>query len=130
MQLFAREMIGGSILNIASVSAVAVIPDLAAYSAAKGGIDALTRVAAQEFNPEIRVNVIRPEFVVSDQTEGTYPEGTPRFETIESRTCHERLAHPEEMVGAAVYLTSDVASYTTGEIITIDDGFVNHPFEV
>ena len=129
IQLFAPEMDGGSVLNVASASAVGAIPRLAAYSAAKGGIDALTRVAADEFGPELRVNAVRPGFVVSDQTEGTYTEGTPRFETIESRTCHGRLGRPEEMVGAAVYLASDAASYTTGEIVTVDDGFLNHTFE-
>ena len=129
MQLFVPEMDEGSVLNIASVSAIAAIPQLAAYSAAKGGVDALTRVAAHEFGPDVRVNAIRPGFVVSDQTDGTYTEGTPRFETIESRTCHGRLARPEEMVGAAIYLASDAASYTTGETITVDDGFVGHTFE-
>ena len=130
MQLFAPEMNGGgSVLHVASASAVGAIPNLAAYSAAKGGVDALTRVAADEFGPDLRVNAIRPGFVVSDQTEGTYTEGTPRFGTIKSRTCHGRLGRPEEMVGAAIYLASDAASYTTGEILTVDDGFLNHTFE-
>lgn len=128
-QLFAREMDGGAIINMGSVSSKTAIPNLAAYSAAKGGIDSFTRVAAEELGPEIRVNAIRPGFVVSGQTQGTYTEGEPRFETIESRTTEGRLARPEEIVGAAIYLASDAANYTTGEILTVDDGFMAGTFE-
>ena len=128
-QLFAREMDEGSVINVASASAVTAIPNLAAYSAAKGGVDAFTRVAADEFGPEVRVNAIRPGFVVSDQTTGTYTEGEPRFETIKARTTHGRLGRPEEVAGAAIYLASDAAAYTTGEIVTVDDGFINATFD-
>ncbi len=128
-QLFAREMDGGSILHIASASAETAIPNLAAYSVAKGGLDTLIRVAAEELGPEIRVNGIRPGFVRSEQTEGTYTEGEPRFETIRERTTTGRLGRPEEIVGAALYLVSDAASYTTGEIVTVDDGFTSATFD-
>jgi len=96
---------------------------------AKGGLDTLVRVAADELGPEIRVNAVRPGFIRSEQTEGTYTEGEPRFETIRQRTTGERLRKPEEVVGAAVYLASDAASYTTGEILTVDDGFITATFE-
>jgi len=128
-QVFAEAMGEGAIVHIASASAQTAIPDLAAYSAAKGGLDALVRTAADELGPAIRVNAVRPGFVVSEQTQGTYTEGEPRFETIRDRTTQERLAEPEEMVGAAVYLASDAASYTTGEIVTVDDGFTAATFE-
>ncbi|MFB6087626.1 MAG: SDR family NAD(P)-dependent oxidoreductase [Haloarculaceae archaeon] len=128
-QLFAERMDAGSIINIASASSRSAIPHLAAYTAAKGGVDAFTRVAAEEFGPDIRVNAIRPGFVVTEQTEDTYTEGDPRYETIKSRTTGGRLARPEEMAGIAIYLASDAASYTTGEIVTVDDGFMNATFE-
>lgn len=128
-QLFAREMDEGAIVHVVSASATSAIPNLAAYSTAKGGIDALTRAAAEELGPEIRVNAIRPGFVLTEQTEDTYTEGNPRFETIKERTTHERLGRPEEMAGAAIYLASDAASYTTGEIVRIDDGFEAATFE-
>lgn len=128
-QVFAEEMGEGAIINIASASALSAIPNLAAYTAAKGGVDAFTRVAAEELGPEIRVNAIRPGFVITGQTEGTYTDGEPRYETIKRRTTNERLGEPEEMVGAAIYLASEAASYTTGEIITVDDGFLNATFE-
>ena len=122
-QLFAEVIDGGSVVNLASMSAVTAIPNLAAYSTAKGGVDAFTRVAAMEFGPEIRVNAIRPGFVVSEQTDGTYTEGEPRFETIRDRTTTGRLGRPEEVASAAVYLASDAASYVNGAILTVDDGF-------
>jgi len=62
------------------------------------------------FGPEIRVNAIRPGFVVTEQTADTYVEGDPRYETIKSRTTQSRLAKPEEITGAAVYFASDAAS--------------------
>lgn len=128
-QLFAREMDEGAIVHIASASAETAIPNLAAYSTAKGGIDAFTRVAAEELGPEIRVNAIRPGFVVTEQTQGTYTDGEPRFETIKDRTTQGRLGRPEEMVGAVIYLASDAAGYTTGEIVTVDDGFIAATFD-
>jgi len=128
-QVFADAMDEGAIVHIASASARTAIPSLAAYSAAKGGLDTLVRVAADELGPEIRVNAVRPGFIVSEQTTGTYTEGNPRYETIRDRTTQERLGRPGEIAGAAIYLASDAASYTTGEIVTVDDGFVAATFE-
>lgn len=128
-QVFAREMDEGAIVHVASASARTAIPNLAAYSTAKGGLDTFVRVAAEELGPDVRVNAIRPGFVVTEQTQGTYTEGEPRFEAIEARTTQGRLGRPEEMVGAAIYLASDAASYTTGECITIDGGFAAGAFE-
>ena len=127
-QAFAREMDSGSVINVASLSARLAIPNLAAYSAAKGGVDAFTRTAAEELGPEIRVNAVRPGFIESDQTSGAYAEGTVRRETIERRTVDARMGDPEEVAGAAIYLASDAASYTTGEILTVDGGFTASTF--
>ena len=127
-QVFAEDMDEGAIVNISSASAISALPNLVAYSCAKAATDALTRVSAEELGPEIRVNAIRPGFVVTEQTEDTYVEGDPRYETIRSRTTNGRLARPAEVVGAAVYLASEAASYTTGEILTVDDGFLSATF--
>ncbi|WP_101297024.1 SDR family NAD(P)-dependent oxidoreductase [Halegenticoccus soli] len=128
-QVFADGMDSGSVINMASLSSLIAIPNLAAYSTAKGGIDAFTRVAAKELGPDIRVNAIRPGFIQSDQTEGTYTEGTPRFEEIRRRTTQGRMGRADEITGAAIYLASDAASYTTGEILTVDDGFTADAFD-
>jgi NAD(P)-dependent dehydrogenase (short-subunit alcohol dehydrogenase family) len=138
-QVFAREMIGenggeangkpgGSIVEIGSLSTSLAIPELAAYTTAKGGLEAFTRVAARDCAPA-RVNAVRPGFTETPLTAETYAEGTHRHERIAERTAVGRLARPEEIVGAAIYLASDAASYTTGECITIDGGFAAGAFE-
>ncbi|WP_338738706.1 SDR family oxidoreductase [Haloplanus salilacus] len=128
VQVFAEAIEEGAILPISSISNDLAIPDLVPYTTAKGGIDSFTRVAAKELGPEIRVNAIKPGFVRSEQTQGTYDEGTDRNEEIARRTTHGRMADPEEIVGAAIYLASDAASYTTGSVLTVDDGFTADAF--
>lgn len=128
IQLFGRRMDGGSIINIASLSAIMAIPDLAAYSAAKGGLDALTRAAAKELAPEIRVNAVRPGFIITPQTGDAYGPGSHRRTRIEERSHLGRMGTPDEIAGAAIYLASDAAGYTTGEVITVDGGFTPSAF--
>lgn len=114
---------GGAIVNISSLSARLSMANLPAYSAAKGGVEAFTRAAAKELAPEIRVNAIAPGFVITPQNEETYAEGTEKRERIDRRTPLGRVAEREEIVGGAVFLVSDAASYITGEVLTIDGGF-------
>lgn len=114
---------GGSIINISSLTARLSMANLPAYSAAKGGVEAFTRAAAKELAPEIRVNAIAPGFVITPQNEETYAEGTEKRERIDRRTPLGRVAEREEIVGGAVFLASDAASYVTGEVLTIDGGF-------
>lgn len=125
MQVFGRRMAAGSVVNISSLTARLALTDAAAYSAAKGGVNALTRAAAKEFAPDIRVNAIAPGFVITPQNESTYAEGTEKRERIDRRTPMGRVAERAEIVGAAIYLASDAASYTTGEIVTVDGGFAD-----
>jgi len=128
VQTFAERMDEGSIITISSISNGMSIPNLVPYTTAKGGIDAFTRVAARELGPDIRVNAIRPGFVRTEQTGGTYDEGTDRHGEIVRRTTHGRMAEPEEMVGAAIYFASDAASYANGSVLTVDDGFTAGAF--
>lgn len=128
IQIFARGMDTGCIINIASLSANLAIPNLTAYSSAKGGLDALTRTTAKELAPDIRVNAIRPGFFLTPQTEDAYGEGTERGRRVNERTPMGRIGTPDELTGATVYLASDAASYTTGEIIRIDGGFTTSAF--
>lgn len=127
-QVFAERMDEGAIVPISSISNGLSIPNLVPYTTAKGGIDAFTRVAAAELGPEIRVNAIRPGFVRTEQTGGTYDEGTERHAEIVRRTTNGRLADPDEIVGAAIYLASDAAGYTNGTVLTVDDGFTAGAF--
>lgn len=116
---------GGSIINISSLAGRLSMSNLPAYSAAKGGVDAFTRAAAKELAPDIRVNAIAPGFVITPQNEETYASGTEKRRRIDERTPLGRVADREEIVGAAIYLASDAASFVTGEVLTVDGGFAD-----
>ena len=122
-QEFARVMDSGSIVNISSMSADLARTRLAPYCAAKAGVNALTRCAAKEFAPDIRVNAIAPGFVITPMTNAEYGEGTELREQINERTPLGRVAEREEIVGSAIYLGSDASSFTTGEVMFVDGGF-------
>ncbi|MCU4802684.1 SDR family oxidoreductase [Halobacteria archaeon HArc-gm2] len=119
---------GGSIVNISSMAARLSMANLPAYSAAKGGVEAFTRASAKELAPEIRVNAIAPGFIITPQNADTYAEGTEKRAEIDERAPLGRVADREEVVGAAIYLGSDAASYVTGEVLTVDGGFGDSAF--
>ncbi|MEY7848504.1 SDR family NAD(P)-dependent oxidoreductase [Natrarchaeobius sp. A-rgal3] len=124
IQTFAPAMDdGGSIVTISSLAARLSMANLPAYSAAKGGVEAYTRAAAKELAPDLRVNAIAPGFFITPQNAETYAEGTEKRERIDERTPMGRVGDREELVGAAIYLSSDSASYVTGEVLTVDGGF-------
>ncbi|MGQ3413393.1 SDR family NAD(P)-dependent oxidoreductase [Natrinema sp. LN54] len=128
-QAFAPAMEdGGSIVNISSLAARLSMANLPAYTAAKGGVEAFTRASAKELAPDIRVNAIAPGFVITPQNADTYAEGTEKRERIDDRTPLGRVAEREEIVGAAIYLASDAASFVTGEVVTVDGGFADSAF--
>ena len=115
---------GGNVINISSASSVTAIESLAAYTAAKGATDSYTRVAARELGPEVRVNAIRPGFIRTEQTEDAYAEGTDRYREVTERTYDDRIGEPADVASTAVFLASDASRYVTGEIVTVDGGFV------
>jgi len=119
---------GGSVINISSLAARLSMENLSAYTAAKGGVEALTRASAKELSPEIRVNAIAPGFVITPQNKTTYAEGTEKREEIDDRTPLGRVADREEIVGAAIFLASDAASFVTAEVLTVDGGFATSTF--
>ena len=125
-QLFGREMDGGSIVNISSMSADLARARLMPYCAAKAGVNALTRCASRELAPDVRVNAIAPGFVMTPMTDEEYGEGTDLRRGIDERTPLGRVARREEIVGCAVYLASDASSYTTGEVVFVDGGFTRN----
>ncbi len=114
---------GGSIVNIASIGARVALPRLVAYCASKGGIDQLTKVLAVEWaSRHVRVNAIAPGYVETDMTAGMR-ENPRLLEYLVAQTPMGRLARPEEIVGAAVFLVSDAASYITGQTLFVDGGW-------
>jgi NAD(P)-dependent dehydrogenase (short-subunit alcohol dehydrogenase family) len=122
-QVFSRVMDTGSIVNISSMSADQSRVERPAYCAAKSGVNGLTRAAAADLAPEIRVNAIAPGFVRTELSGERLADGSSVRETIDERTPLNRIGRTEEIAGTAVYLASDAASFTTGEVITVDGGY-------
>lgn len=112
----------GSIINIASMSAHIVNrpQTQVAYNSSKAGVVHLTRSLAVEWAPHnVRVNSISPGYTLSELTL-QFPE---YFDGWMPYIPMGRMADPEELVGAVVYLASDAASYTTGHDMIIDGGY-------
>ncbi len=126
-QIFGRTMLeqgSGSIVNIASLSSFVAFHEVAAYGASKAGVAALTRSLAVEFAPRgVRVNAIAPGiFPTALNQELLFTTARGREEIL--RTPMARFGRLEEVVGAAVFLASGAASFVTGEILTVDGGYL------
>jgi NAD(P)-dependent dehydrogenase (short-subunit alcohol dehydrogenase family) len=114
----------GRIINIASLSSFTAFYQVAAYSAAKTAIVSLTRTLACEWAKDgIRVNAIAPGVFPTDLNRSTIM-GTPRGQELLMRTPMGRFGEPKELVGAAVLLASDGASFLTGQCIAVDGGYL------
>jgi NAD(P)-dependent dehydrogenase (short-subunit alcohol dehydrogenase family) len=112
----------GSLINVASIMAHRGLRQLAAYSATKGAITALTRGLAVEYAPyNIRVNAICPGFVTTALTERALKNPGIAKALLES-TPLRRFGEAEEIAKAALFLASDDASYVTGAELAVDGG--------
>ena len=113
---------GGAIVNIASNGGLYAIPHAPAYVAAKHGVVGLTKVAAVDYAPDdIRVNAVCPG-PTDTPTFGQVAAGTDMAARQAAITPLGRLAMPEEVAAAAVWLCSDAASYVTGIALSVDGG--------
>jgi NAD(P)-dependent dehydrogenase (short-subunit alcohol dehydrogenase family) len=113
---------GGAIVNMASNGGLYAIPTAPAYVATKHGIVGLTKVAAVDYAPDnIRVNAVCPGPTRTPGFEGV-AAGTDMIERQEGMTPLGRMATPEEVAAAAVWLCSDAASYVTGIALSVDGG--------
>jgi NAD(P)-dependent dehydrogenase (short-subunit alcohol dehydrogenase family) len=113
---------GGTLLNVASVGGVVGLPRQHPYVASKHGLVGLTKSLALDWAPDVRVNCLAPGYVATDLTTGLQ-ENEELRRSIEARTPLDRFADPEEIAGPAVFLASDLASYTTGATLTVDGGW-------
>jgi 3-oxoacyl-[acyl-carrier protein] reductase len=124
IQLVSRLMArngGGSIVNIASVTAVLGSPGQVAYSATKGAIIALTKSAAKELAPQgIRVNAVAPGIVKTERFAELYEANGEKIDERISRIALGRLGTPEDIANACSFLASDRAGYISGHILGVD----------
>ncbi len=121
-----RRMIArkrGSIIMIASMSALFGIPQVSAYSAAKSALSGLTRALAVEFSPHgVRVNAIAPGWFDTSLSRKAFEGDPSRREKILGRTPMGRLGDVIDVGYAAVYLSSSAARFITGVLLPIDGG--------
>ena len=112
----------GKVVNICSLMSEVARPSIAPYAAAKGALKQLTRAMAVEFAPRnILVNGIGPGYMATDMNQALMDN--PEFDAfVKKRTPLGRWGRPEELAGAALFLSSDASSFMTGQVIYIDGG--------
>ncbi len=110
----------GAIVNLTSAYGVIGAAPVLAYTSAKGGLITLTKSFAKELAPSIRVNAVAPSNVMTDMTKGAGPA---LIEQFRQETPLKRIAEPEELARAILFLASDDASYITGHTLVVDGGY-------
>jgi NAD(P)-dependent dehydrogenase (short-subunit alcohol dehydrogenase family) len=112
----------GSIVNISSVASLVGIPGLSAYSASKGGLDALTRGVAIDYAKDgIRCNVVNPALIDTPMA-APLMANPEMLQSILTQYAIRRAGAPEEVASMVLYLASDEAVWVTGGTFTIDGG--------
>lgn len=126
-QIFGKDMLArtsGTIINMASLATFVAFRDVAAYGVSKAGVGALTKSLAVEWAQRgVRVNAIAPG-IFPTELNASLVCGTERGRELLQRTPMARYGKTEEVVGAAVFLASDAASFVNGQIVAVDGGYL------
>ncbi|HET9611063.1 MAG TPA: SDR family oxidoreductase [Acidimicrobiales bacterium] len=110
---------GGSVVNIASIGGLTVESSIGHYNVTKAALIHLTRTLAADLAPGVRVNAIAPGLVKTDMARALWE---PAEQAIAARMPLRRLGEPADIANAALFLTSDLASWITGQTIVVDGG--------
>ena len=117
-RVMGRQSNGGSIVNIVSLTALRGNRGQLVYSATKGAVVSLTKSAAKELaEKKIRVNAIAPGLTNTDMMKQADPE---KLKGRISNICMGRLAEPEDIAKACLFMVSDLASYISGQVLAVD----------
>ena len=126
-QIFGRHMLergSGRIINIASLNTFVSLKEIAAYAASKAAVGALTKSLAVEWSAQgVNVNAIAPGVFRTALNQKLLDESD-RGKELRMRTPMGRFGKTEELIGSAIFLASDAASFITGEILVVDGGFL------
>jgi len=127
-QLVARDLIvsnsPGKIVNIASLLSFQGGIRVPAYAASKGGVAQLTKALANEWAPRnIQVNAIAPGYFATTNTEALQADETRNRQILE-RIPAARWGQPQDLAGAALFLSSPASNYVTGTVLTVDGGWM------
>lgn len=116
----------GSIVNISSVSGHIAQPNRWTYNTGKGAVKQLTRCAAMDLAPHVRVNIVSPGWVWTDEVDkATHGEGRKKWDKIWGKFhLQRRLAQPSEVASVVAFLLSDDAGIITGADIFADGGYL------
>jgi len=114
----------GKIINVASIVGMVGLPELAAYGASKGGIIGFSKCLAVEWAPHnINVNIISPGFCNTSYSE-KFKQNKKLYNFTIKRTPMTKWGESQDVVNASLFLASDASNYMTGEVITVDGGWV------
>lgn len=115
---------GGAIVNVSSIDAVQPGPMRVAYGMTKAALVSMTKGMAKEYGPQgIRVNALLPGFTDTKLASALKDDDATQ-QVIKTQLAIRRMAQPEEMVGAVLYMVSDEASYFTGQGMVVDGGTI------
>ena len=115
----------GSVINVASVGGLHASPTLSFYGAAKAGVVSLTKTLSVEWgHAGVRVNALCPGWVKTELNRNLWGEDPETAAATVANVPMQRWGETSDIVGAAVYLASDAAAYTTGAVMVIDGGML------
>lgn len=112
----------GKIIQIGSLSSVIGLPNMGPYGASKGGVVQVTKSMAVEWAPYIQVNAIAPGYYETSLTEKLFKDEKRKAEIL-SRIPMNRTGEPKDLVGTALFLSSHLSNYITGQTLFVDGGW-------